>query len=180
LHFLSVDLCKLLLDSGADHEALFASHGVQFDTQLPPEKVHVLADPMRIAQIVGNVLHNAARFTPPGGRVVLALQADEAARVARIQVQDSGVGVDLALRDRLFEPFVQADTSLARSGGGLGLGLALVKKLVELHGGSVRAESDGLGQGSTFIVELPYASEKSMDGRPAPGGEDARTLDCGL
>jgi signal transduction histidine kinase len=162
LHRSAVDLCELLRNAGADHEALFMRCEVQISVQVPSKTVCVFADPTRLVQILGNLLHNAARFTPAGGRVVLALERDEAARFARVRVQDSGVGIDAGLRDRLFEPFSQADASLARSRGGLGLGLALVKGLVELHGGSVRAESDGPGRGSTFIVDLPFTDEKPM------------------
>jgi signal transduction histidine kinase len=119
----------------------------------------VLADPLRLTQVVGNLLENAAHFTPPGGRVLVRLEHDEAAQRARIRVQDSGIGVAAGLRQRLFEPFAQAATGQVRSAGGLGLGLAVVKGIVELHGGAVWAESEGPGQGTTFIVELPCAPE---------------------
>jgi len=160
-----IDLCELLRNAGADHEALFMGRDIQIRVQLPSETACVLADPTRLAQVLGNLLHNAARFTPPGGHVVLALECDAAARFARIRVQDSGVGIEPHLRSRLFEPFAQADTSLARSRGGLGIGLALVKGLVELHGGWVQAESDGPGRGSTFIVNLPLGPAAGLDSR---------------
>jgi signal transduction histidine kinase len=158
LHLVLVDLVELLRDACLDHEHLFASREVELQDELPPAAPPVLGDPVRLNQVVGNLLRNAALFTPAGGRVVVRLEHDEAGRCARIWVKDSGVGLAEGLRERLFEPFTQADTSLAHTAGGLGLGLAVVKGIVGLHGGSVRAESEGPGQGTTFIVELPYAA----------------------
>jgi signal transduction histidine kinase len=155
LHLAHVDLGTVLRTAIASHEALFKSSEVQITEWIPSKPVLLLADPVYIEQIVGHLLRNAARFTPPGGWVRLSLEADDSAQAAHIRVQDSGAGFDSVLRDRLFEPFVQADTSLSRTLGGLGLGLAIVKGLVELHRGSVRAESDGPGKGSTFVVDLP-------------------------
>jgi signal transduction histidine kinase len=154
-----VDLCEALRHAAEDCEHLFASREVRLCVELPNQPVWVWADAVRLEQIVGNLLDNAARFTPAGGRVTLAAECDGTARCARIRVRDSGVGLDAALRENLFEPFVQADTSLARSHGGLGLGLVVVKGLTELHSGRVWAESAGLGLGSLFTVELPLASE---------------------
>jgi len=151
----STNLCEVLYNVGADHEGIFAGREIQFCTQIPLGPICVSADTAVLTQILSNLLQNAAQFTPPGGRVILALEYDGEAQRARIRVQDSGIGLEPGLRDRLFEPFIQADTSLARTHGGLGLGLTLVKGFVALHGGSVRAESKGPGLGSTFIVELP-------------------------
>ena len=155
LRLSTVDLGVMLRTEVDAHEATFKRSEVQIFQQIPSEPICLAADPACIAQVVGHLLENAARFTPPGGSVILSLEADKVARVAHLRVQDSGIGLEPALRDRLFHPFVQADTSLARTRGGLGLGLAVVKGLVELHGGSVRAESDGPSRGSTFIVDLP-------------------------
>ena len=159
LHRSTLDLCDLVRNAGADYEALFMERDVQLRVQVPMETVCVSADRTRLVQVLGNLLQNAARFTPSGGRTLLALERDDVARIARIRVQDSGVGIDAGLRDRLFEPFTQADASPARSHGGLGIGLTLVKGLAELHGGSVRVESDGPGRGATFIVDLPLSAE---------------------
>jgi signal transduction histidine kinase len=148
LHLAHVDLGTVLRTAIASHEALFKSSEVQITEWIPSKPVLLLADPVYIEQIVGHLLRNAAW-------VRLSLEADDSAQAAHIRVQDSGAGFDSVLRDRLFEPFVQADTSLSRTLGGLGLGLAIVKGLVELHRGSVRAESDGPGKGSTFVVDLP-------------------------
>ena len=110
-------------------------------------------DGTRIKQVIANLLSNAARYTPAGGHVNLSVAADGGELV--IRVQDDGQGLDAELLPRLFEPFVQGPRDASRSDGGLGLGLAVVKGLVGLHGGSVRANSEGLGRGSEFVVRLP-------------------------
>jgi len=155
LQRVSIDLCDFLRGAVADHETLFADRGVKLRDEIPSEPLYLSADPMRLAQVVENLLQNAAQFTPRGGHVVLALKAYRAGQAVRIQVRDSGIGLEPAFRERLFLPFSQGDTSLARTAGGLGLGLALAKALVQLHGGSIRADSAGPGLGTTFTVELP-------------------------
>jgi signal transduction histidine kinase len=169
-----VELRRIVLDVGdtvrgaaQDREELFARHGLRLVLRVPDRPVPVLADPIRLEEVVGNLLDNAVRFTPAGGRVWLELEHDDRARRARIRVRDTGVGLDATMRRHLFEPFTQADTSLARTGGGLGLGLSLVKGLVELHGGSVTGDSEGLGRGSVFTVELPLASQ-ALEGTAPP------------
>jgi len=121
--------------------------------ELPPWPVYVSGDGVRLAQVFSNLLSNAAKFTPSEGRVSLRVQALEA--VVEISVEDSGAGMPPDLVPRVFDLFVQGRQSVDRQFGGLGLGLAIVKTLVELHGGSVRAHSDGEGMGSRFIVTLP-------------------------
>lgn len=158
LHRSLTDLAELLRNACLDHDYVFASHEIELRQEIPDGLPRILADPMRLTQVIGNLLQNAAQFTHAGGRVVVGLEHDEAAQRARIRVQDSGVGLAAGLRDRLFKPFAQTETSLARGAGGLGLGLALVKGVVDLHGGSVWAESEGPGQGTTFFVELPCAT----------------------
>jgi signal transduction histidine kinase len=155
LHRSQVDLVELLHHACLDHEHLFERRELELREELPDEVPPVLADPARLTQVIGNLLENAVKFTPPGGRVVVRLDDDQAAEVLRVRVQDSGVGLAAGLRERLFEPFARADTLLTSDAGGLGIGLAVVKGIVELHGGSVGAESEGPGQGTTFIVELP-------------------------
>ncbi len=110
-------------------------------------------DPARLQQVVWNLLSNAVKFTPSGGRV--AVRVERVDSQAEIEVTDSGRGIDPAFLPHIFERFRQADSSTKRSEGGLGLGLAIVRHLVELHGGSVSAQSRGFGQGSTFTVHLP-------------------------
>jgi two-component system CheB/CheR fusion protein len=126
---------------------------VDLEVAFGPGELWLQADPARMTQVVGNLLHNAAKFTPRGGRVGVALGREDGAAVLR--VRDSGIGIEASVLGRVFEPFVQADTSLDRRLGGLGLGLALVKALVNLHGGTVEAASEGHNRGATFTVRLP-------------------------
>jgi signal transduction histidine kinase/ActR/RegA family two-component response regulator len=113
------------------------------------------ADPHRVAQVIANLLSNAAKYTDPGGRIVLAAEAD--GREARISVTDTGIGLSPALLPHVFDLFVQGERTLDRAPGGLGIGLTIVRSLVDLHGGRVAAESAGAGRGSTFTVWLPRA-----------------------
>ena len=140
-----------------DHRTLFEKNGVELATAILDEPLVVDADPTRIVQVLGNLLQNAAKFTPRGGRTAVSLEPGEEGR-AVLRVRDTGTGIEPGILPRLFEPFVQSDSTLARSGGGLGLGLALVKGLVELHGGSVRAASEGKGNGAELTIELPLAA----------------------
>src|SRR5207253_6650479 len=117
--------------------------------------------------IFGNLLANAAKFTDPGGVVSVRLEVDRAARRVAVTVHDTGVGFEPGAAPHLFEPFTQADRTLDRSRGGLGLGLALVKGLVELHGGRVSAHSAGPGCGAEFTFRLPLADEPGRAGGPA-------------
>jgi signal transduction histidine kinase/CheY-like chemotaxis protein len=127
--------------------------GLTFDVHIEPGSMPVRGDRGRIQQIVGNLLSNSIKFTPSGGRVELEVRV--ANSLARIVVRDTGVGIDGSLLPHVFERFRQADTSITRKQGGLGLGLAIARRLVELHGGSISAESPGPQQGATFTVSLP-------------------------
>jgi CheY-like chemotaxis protein len=120
--------------------------------------VWVDGDPVRLAQVLDNLLANAAKFTDRGGRVVVRLAAEGGPRRAVVAVCDDGIGIEADMLARVFDPFAQADRSLDRSRGGLGLGLALVKGLVELHGGGVAAASDGPGRGTEVTLWLPLAA----------------------
>ena len=131
----------------------------RLSVDLPAEPFHLFGDSARLVQIVSNLLQNAAKYTDPGGNIALSARADGAA--LRICVRDDGMGLAAEDRERLFDPFVQASASLDRAPGGLGVGLALVRGLVELHGGSVEALSDGPGHGSEFVVRLPLADGSS-------------------
>jgi len=128
----------------------------ELSVTLPPRPLYLDADPARLAQVVGNLLANACKFTDSGGRVWLTVEEDGAQVV--IRVRDTGIGVAAEDLPHLFDMFVQADTSLERSRDGLGIGLTLVKTLVEMHGGSVEARSEGPGRGSEFTIRLPLAS----------------------
>jgi signal transduction histidine kinase/ActR/RegA family two-component response regulator len=166
LRRMSLDLCALLRNTVEDHRPLLEGRGVTLTLELPATPVWVQADPARLAQVVGNLLQNASKFTDRGDRVRVTLSA--AGGRAELRVADSGIGIDGEMLERLFEPFIQAERSLARTRGGLGLGLSLVKALVELHGGTVAARSEGQGRGAEFVVELPLAPAQPAPQAPAP------------
>ena len=131
------------------------------------EPLLVEADLTRLEQVVSNLLDNAVKYTPPHGRIVVTVARHGADAVVR--VMDSGIGIPNDMLPRIFEPFIQVSASLPRAGGGLGLGLALVRGLVELHGGSVTARSAGPDQGSEFEVCLPAIPETTVPALPLPG-----------
>lgn len=149
---------------------LLESRSHQLQVKLPAERVVLDADALRVSQILANLLTNAAKYTDPGGRIELRAEVD--AEVLRVSVKDNGIGIPSTAMPELFTLFSQVEASAARSEGGLGIGLALVKGLVELHGGTVSATSGGSGQGSEFIVRLPLvppslaASAKLIPDRP--------------
>ncbi|HTP28895.1 MAG TPA: ATP-binding protein, partial [Anaeromyxobacteraceae bacterium] len=148
-----VRLNDLLLGAAEDQGWAFANRGVELELAIGNEPIRLNADGTRLAQAIGHLLENAAKFTPRGGRATLSVKRGQGE--VEISVRDTGRGIEPPLLERLFEPFVQGDKTLARSDGGLGLGLALVRNLVELHGGTVRAFSEGMGKGAVFIVRLP-------------------------
>jgi len=131
--------------------------GHVLEVSIPDEPVRLHGDRARLAQVFANLIGNACKFTPDGGRIVVAARREGESAV--VSVKDDGIGIDGAEIDRVFEMFAQVDHSLERSRGGLGIGLTLVRRLVEMHGGSVAATSAGLDHGSEFVVTLPLASE---------------------
>jgi signal transduction histidine kinase/CheY-like chemotaxis protein len=149
-----VDLVQIVRSCEDDAHASFEARGLVLQVETPDAPVWVQGDRTRLCQVVNNLLHNAGKFTREGGRVRLQLTVGPDGE-AMIRVTDTGTGIDPQLLPRLFQPFSQGSTTLARTGGGLGLGLALVKALVDLHGGRVEAHSDGPGRGATFTVHLP-------------------------
>jgi PAS domain S-box-containing protein len=161
----SVDLNEIVRATGEDHRVLFRNNGINLQVMLASRPVRVSVDKTRVAQVIGNLLQNAAKFTPRGGRVLLVLE--NTGQQAIVKVRDSGVGLDARVLDRLFEPFVQVQATMDRSKGGLGLGLALVKGLIELHGGTVAARSEGLGKGAEFEVRLPLEANQQRIRTPA-------------
>lgn len=162
-----LDLVELLRAVAEDHRPVLESAALSFDVQLPARSVWITADAARISQTVSNLLHNARKFTDPGGSVTLELVVDRETQTAILTCRDTGIGMEPHLRERIFTPFVQLEQSIERSRGGLGLGLALVKGLVELHGGSVQASSAGPERGSEFVVRL--ALEEAPVPKSAPG-----------
>ena len=148
--------------------------GLAIEASINPAAGPVLGDRVRLLQVVVNLLSNALKFTPADGRITVMLERVGAS--ARIQVSDTGVGIEPALLPHVFNRFLQADSTSSRQHGGLGLGLAIVRHLAELHGGSARAESAGPGLGATFTVELPILAAGSGRGERAaieraPGAE---------
>jgi len=136
--------------------AQYRSMNQELTVTLPPHPVQLEADPARLTQVIGNLLNNACKFTDRGGHVWLTVEQEGAQAV--IRVRDTGIGIAPDDRSRLFEMFAQVDTSLERSRDGLGIGLTLVRTLVELHGGTVDVHSEGLGRGSEFTIRLPVAA----------------------
>jgi PAS domain S-box-containing protein len=158
---------------------LLESKGQALAVALPPEPVYLDADLTRLAQVFWNLLNNSAKYTDPGGRIELAARCQGGEVV--VTVRDTGVGIPAAALPRLFEIFSQVDHSIERSQGGLGIGLALVRGLVEMHGGTVEARSAGVGQGSEFIVRLPLAQGEApgvtgLTGEARGGGPGRRIL----
>ncbi|WP_437752116.1 hybrid sensor histidine kinase/response regulator [Sorangium sp. So ce1389] len=171
------DLSRLLRQTVEDYRSTLEASGLSLDLELPAEPIWVSGDPTRLSQAVSNVLQNANKFTDAGGRVTVMLSATSESSAA-IRIRDTGIGMDPAMLGRMFEPFSQADRSLARSRGGLGLGLSLVKGVVELHGGTVSAESAGVGLGTEIVLRLPLSrgSESSPERAAPSSGVDSRSL----
>ena len=161
-----LDLNDVVRRTVEDHRSLFEAKEIRLDASLAAHPLPIDGDDARLQQAVGNLLHNAAKFTPRGGLVMVRTAA--AGTGARLRILDSGAGMDPEVLRRLFQPFVQAEMTLDRSPGGLGLGLALVKGLVEMHGGEVCAHSGGPGKGSEFVLELPLAAAGTRPGAAAP------------
>ncbi len=161
-----MDLVDLVRATIEERRPDAVAAGLTLTASLPERPLWMLADPTRIAQSVANLLVNAVKFTPRGGHVAVTL-APEPGGTAAVVVSDDGVGIEPDMLDRLFEPFSQADRSLDRSRGGLGLGLSLVRSFADMHGGSVSARSDGPGKGSEFTLRLPLAADLPGES-PAP------------
>jgi PAS domain S-box-containing protein len=168
-----LDVNELVRATVEDNRAPLERCGVQVQAGLATAPIYVNADSVRLAQVLTNLLTNAVKFTPAGGTATVSVWSDPAGE-AVLRVADNGSGIEPALLPRLFEPFMQADRTLARSGGGLGLGLVLVKGLVELHGGTVSANSAGIGQGAEFVVRLPLDRAAADDVGAAVAGGPAR------
>jgi PAS domain S-box-containing protein len=164
-----IDLVQLARQAAADHRARAGESGVSLAEDLPPGPIWVDADPIRLKQVADNLLGNALKFTDRGGSVAVAVAADAAAGEASLTVRDTGIGIEAHVLPRVFDPFAQADRSLDRGRGGLGLGLALVRGLVDLHGGSVEARSEGQGRGAEFTIRLRAASGPAAPAWAAAG-----------
>jgi signal transduction histidine kinase/ActR/RegA family two-component response regulator len=163
LHATLLDLAAVIEQAVEASRPLIEGRRHELAVSLPEGPLHVKGDLVRLAQIVSNLLNNAAKYTDTGGRIRLEVEVSENWVV--ITVRDNGVGIPASLLPQVFDLFIQADQSLARAQGGLGIGLTLVKRLVEMHGGRVEAQSAGPGQGSEFRVWLPRSAAP-----PAPSG----------
>lgn len=150
-------------------EPTIADYGHKFAVEVSEKPIWVHADPTRLTQVLLNVLNNAAKYTPSGGRIELKVETagNDANHTVAIHIRDNGVGIPADMLGKVFEMFTQVDRTLERSQGGLGIGLTLVRRLVELHGGTVEALSEGPGKGSEFVIRLPYTTEVPAEGKSA-------------
>jgi PAS domain S-box-containing protein len=153
-----------------------AGHAIE--VSIPEVPVRLRGDRARLAQVFANLIGNACKFTPDGGHIVVAVRIDD--DIAVVSIKDDGIGIDATEIDRVFEMFAQVDHSLERSRGGLGIGLTLVRRLVEMHGGRIVASSAGLGRGSEFVVTLPLAGELRDVALPVVAASHATTPVSGL
>jgi signal transduction histidine kinase len=136
---------------------LIEACGQSFEVHMPGQPIALEADPARLAQVISNLLNNAAKYTQRGGRITLAATCTNG--TASISVADSGMGIPADMLARIFEVFTQGEHAKLGPHGGLGIGLTLVKQLVELHGGTIRVQSEGPGKGSEFTVTLPVVPQ---------------------
>jgi CheY-like chemotaxis protein len=141
-------------------------HGHELVIDLPDRPVFLHGDATRLAQVLSNLLNNAAKYTNRGGRVTLKAGVED--RTLVVEVADTGIGIAPDMLDTVFEMFVQVDSTLERSVAGLGVGLSLARKLVELHGGTIEAKSEGLGHGSRFVARLPIVVDPEPIAKPTP------------
>jgi signal transduction histidine kinase/ActR/RegA family two-component response regulator len=170
----ALDAAQVAIEAVEQVTPLIQARGQQLALRLPPAPAPVCGDRKRLVQVLANILNNAAKYTQEGGELRLDVEAD--GTLVRIAVQDNGIGMAPDLVARAFDLFAQAERSADRASGGLGLGLALVKNLVELHGGTVSCDSPGLGRGSRFVVSLPRLHAQGMPAQEmadsVPAGPD--------
>jgi two-component system CheB/CheR fusion protein len=152
-----LDLGQLVKAALEDSRHLVDDRRHSLLVSLPSEPIRLMADPVRIEQVVSNLLSNAAKYTDPGGTI--GVELERSGEEAILTVRDNGIGIAPEMLPQLFEMFFQSRNSLARTGGGLGIGLSVSKRLVELHGGRIDGKSTGLGKGSEFRVHLPISPE---------------------
>jgi CheY-like chemotaxis protein len=162
----TVPLSNVLHDAVEMCRPIAAGAGVTVDTELPASPIFLDADSLRLTQVFSNLLNNACKYTPAGGRVWL--RAEVRGAEVRVSVKDTGTGIAADQLSGIFEMFSQIDASTDRSHGGLGIGLTLARRLTELHGGTIEAASEGLGRGSEFVVRLPTVDAKPAAFAPPP------------
>jgi len=166
-----VEVADLVARAVETVQPLIVERGHRLTLDVAPESIRVFGDPLRLTQAVGNVLSNAAKYTDTGGQI--SLTAREVDGVVQIRVQDTGIGIPVDLQPKLFDMFTQLHYQPGRTQSGLGIGLALVRKLLEMHGGSVSAFSEGDGTGSEFLITLPAITNEAI----ASNGHAAVALD---
>jgi len=166
LHRERIDLARLVRESAEDHRGLLEAAGVELGLELPRVPLWIQGDPLRLTQALGNILDNAGKFIPREGRVTVRLETD--GRQAVITLRDTGIGIESEVLPYIFETFTQGHQPLDRSQGGLGLGLAVARELLELHGGQIQAASEGPGKGAEFTLRIPREEELP---EPAHGTE---------
>jgi len=165
LRLVRLDIREVVTNAVETVRPLVSAVGHRLELQVPAEPLPVMGDPVRLAQVLGNLLNNAAKYTDSGGYI--AVSARKSPTAVEISVRDNGVGLDPELSTRIFEFFVQGERSRTRAPGGLGIGLALAQRLVQMHGGQLSASSPGPGQGSTFTVTLPLLMDELKAAAPA-------------
>jgi signal transduction histidine kinase len=158
----AVDACRPAMQSRLQH----------LRTQLPLHALHVRGDPVRLVQVISNLLDNASKYTPDGGEIALSVEVTDDAIV--MTVSDSGIGIAAEALPRVFDPFVQDAHATGFNGAGLGIGLTVVRELVEGHGGNIVASSAGTGLGSQFVVTLPLAGAAANCWPSNSAGETVR------
>lgn len=165
-------LAEVLATATEANRPAMEQAGHTLDLRLETDEVVVDGDPARLTQVFVNLLHNATKYTPSGGRIVLRLERDTRANKAVITVTDNGIGIEPEALSHVFEMFAQTDKAQKiQAGGGLGIGLNIVQRLVQMHGGSVSAQSEGDGKGSTFTVRLPIDTASPLPGGDKPSGK---------
>jgi PAS domain S-box-containing protein len=165
-----VELSSVIQQAVEVARPLIDAAGHDLNVELPHEPIYLNADRARLAQLFGNLLNNSSKYTRPNGRITLSAKRIEDA--VSVSVKDNGAGIPQDKLDRIFDMFMQVDLTAERSQGGLGIGLTLVKRLAEMHGGSIEARSAGEGQGSEFIVRLPVLSKLSVASQPIPAAAE--------
>jgi PAS domain S-box-containing protein len=166
-----VELATVVQSAVETAQPLIDDAGHTLNLSLPREPIILEADPTRLAQVISNLLNNAAKYMQRGGHIDLAARREGYA--VSLSVKDAGIGIPPAMLDKIFDMFTQVDRSLEQSQTGLGIGLTLVKRLVEMHGGTVEAHSDGPGLGSEFVVQLPVVVSSLRDPVPTNGHAEA-------
>ena len=175
-----IELATVLTSAAETARPLIESLGHELLIMLPQQPVPLDADLTRLAQVFMNLLNNAAKYTESGGRIEVEAAVQDSD--VMVSVRDNGIGISAEVLPNVFELFVQGDRSLERAQGGLGIGLTLVKRLVEMHGGSVQAKSEGIGHGAEFTVRLPLATARTSEGQTgtmrttSPGNRQRRRI----